>query len=140
MDKIEKHDAIDKFEKALLQHAPVTCPLTHVFTPGLYMRKVEIPAGTILTSKIHKTEHQFVLLKGKVSVMVDDVVQYLEAPYHGITKAGTRRVVLTHEPTIWITFHATDKNTPEEVEEEVIEKHDNKYFTEVEKRILNNKI
>ena len=45
------------------------------------------------------------------------------APFHGITKAGTRRALRIIEDTIWTTFHPTDKTTVPEVMEELIEAH-----------------
>lgn len=43
------------------------------------------------------------------------------APFVGITKAGTRRVLVTHEDTEWTTVHATEKTDPNEIEEEITE-------------------
>ena len=80
--------------------------LTHRFTPGLYIREIYMPAGSVLSTKIHKTEHPFVISAGKVSVYSgNDGPQYIEAPYTGITKPGTRRFLVVHEDTIWTTFH-----------------------------------
>ena len=33
-----------------------------------------------------------------------------------ITKPGTKRVLYTHKDTVWVTFHATDKTTVEDLE------------------------
>lgn len=82
----------------------------HRFTPGLYIRQIFIPARTILTSRIHLTEHPFVISKGDISVWTKDTgTQRLRAPYSGITKPGTRRLLFAHDDTIWTTFHATDE-------------------------------
>lgn len=79
----------------------------------------------VCTSKIHKTEHQFIVSKGKAEVWVPgDGWQLIVAPYHGITKAGTRRALKIIEETIWTTFHPTDKTNLAEVEAELIEAHD----------------
>lgn len=97
-----------------------------------------MPKGTLLTSKIHKTEHPFIVSKGKVSVWLDEGEEVLiEAPYCGITLPNTRRVLYIHEDCIWTTIHATDKTTPEEVEEEIIQKHDNELLTQEEKEKFN---
>ncbi len=83
-----------------------------------------MPKGMTLTSKIHKTEHQYVVLSGKVSVYIPGAgVQIIEAPYVGITKAGTRRVLYIHEDTRWITFHPTEETDMDKVEEALIEPH-----------------
>jgi len=112
---------VDNMQAVLLKLPQTDCPLTHRFTPNLYTREIFMPKGTLIISKIHKTEHPFVIVKGKVSVWVEEIgtVTYT-APYVGITKPGTRRVLYIHEDCSWLTFHATDKTTPEEVEADVI--------------------
>ena len=76
----------------------------------------------VLTSKIHKTEHPYFVMKGDCSVMTDDKVIRIKAPYWGITKPGTKRILYMHEETVWITVHATKLKDPKEVEAEIIAK------------------
>ena len=121
-----KKNSIDKLEVLIVSGNTIECPIIHRFTPGMYIREMFAPAGTLLTSKIHLTEHPFIVSKGKLSVWNDiGKEEKIEAPYCGITKKGTRRVMLIHEDTVWTTFHATDKLTPEEVEAEIIQPHIN---------------
>src|SRR3989442_15642842 len=97
------HIRIDQLEQALLSYPEqlIDLPLVHRFTPGLYTREIFNPAGTLLTTKIHKTEHPFVIAQGRVSVFVPgEKVVHLRAPYVGVTKAGTRRIIYVHEDTI----------------------------------------
>ena len=105
---------------------PTTLPIVHRFTPGMYIREIFMPAGSLLTSKIHKTEHPFVVSKGRLSVYseVDGPLE-VEAPYTGITKPGTRRLLFIHEDTIWTTFHATDLTDVDEIEAAIIDKRTN---------------
>ena len=49
-------------------------------------------------------------------------IKTIQAPHHGVTKPGTKRAIFTHEDCVFVTVHATDCTTPEEVEEEVIAK------------------
>ena len=105
------------------------CGETHTFTPGLYGRRFTMPAGTLLTSKIHNSEHQFVILSGCVSVWTkEDGCIDLVAPHNGITKPGTRRLIIAHTDTVWMTFHATDETDLELIEEKIIMKHSNPYL------------
>ena len=95
--------------------------LRHVFTPGLYARELSLPRGTIVVTKIHNTEHPFVVSKGVVRVFIEGVGwETITAPYLGVTKPLTRRVALIVEDCVWTTFHPTDKTTPEAVESDVI--------------------
>lgn len=122
-------DRIDELEAAMVENLTVIeCPLRHFFTPGLYAREVTLPAGALVTSKIHKTEHPFTVSKGKLKIRVDDEEWVsIEAPYTGITKAGTRRVALIEEETIWTTYHSnpTDTQDLDELEGLIIEDRDN---------------
>jgi quercetin dioxygenase-like cupin family protein len=101
-------------------------PLTHRFTEGMYVREIFMPAGAIVTSKIHKTQHPFAVLRGRVKVWVEnDEWQTLEAGHLGITEAGTRRLLLVLEDTVWVTFHATELRDVEAIEHAILEPHTN---------------
>jgi len=97
-------------------------PVKHTFAGGCYVREIFNPAGLLLMTKIHKKEHPFFLMKGKMSILTEDGIKVVEAPYSGVTQPGTKRAIYTHEDCVFITVHATEKQTPEEVEEEVIAK------------------
>jgi hypothetical protein len=118
------HDLVDRFEESIVGSGlPLAqFPVVHRFTPGLYIREIFMPAGSVLTSKIHKTEHPFVISKGVVSVWTaEEGTITLNAPYTGITKPGTRRVLFIHEDTIWTTFHVGEENNVEAIENRIIE-------------------
>ena len=119
---------IDEFELSMLATQKVIdLPLKHRFTPGIYTREIFMPKGSIATSKIHKIEHPFVVTQGKVSVYIPGIgVEHIEAPYIGITKAGTRRVLYMHEDTVWITFHPNEENETdlEKIEAKLLERHE----------------
>lgn len=116
--------AVDALEVEMMKHPGVELPLVHRFTPGLYTREIHMPAGALIVSKIHRTEHQFIVSRGRLAVMTDlGEWEEIVAPYHGITRPGTRRVLYIIEDTVWTTFHATDKTDPESVERDIIEPH-----------------
>jgi hypothetical protein len=109
---------LNKLECALVvfdKHCPEEVPTFHRFTPGMYIREVHVPAGTIFTSVTHKTQHPFVLSKGVCDICneVGDVERY-HAPYTGITEPGTRRVFLVHEDMVLTTFHVTEITDPDQ--------------------------
>lgn len=126
---VNKNSEVLNAAEALLEDLPsVEIPLTHRHTTGLYIREVLIPKGTILTTRIHKTEHPFFLMQGEVSVGSDmDGSQRLKAPYVGITQPGTRRIIYAHEDTIWVTVHATNEIDPDVIAEEITEQPDNPF-------------
>ena len=105
------------------KYQPVDCPLEHTFTPGLYSRKIFMPAGTIVISEKHKTRHQYCILEGVVSVFIEGKGwEILQAGHTGITEAGTQRLLKIEDDCTWITYHATEFTTVEEVHEHIIEK------------------
>jgi hypothetical protein len=106
--------SIDEMEAELMKHPQAQCEWIHRFTPGMYIREIFIPAGTLLTSRIHCTEHPYMVTMGLCSVSLDgapgELIDARDHTFLGITKAGTRRVIHVIEPTIWITFHPNPSN------------------------------
>ena len=96
-------------------------PLNHYFTPGLYVREILLPAGSILTSKIHLTEHPFILSAGEAVVWSPDQgTVYVKAPFVGITKPGTRRIIYATTDCVWLTCHATEETDLNVIEKSII--------------------
>lgn len=116
--------AVDVLEARLRELPQAEMPVRHAFTPGFYVRQIFIPAGTLLTSKIHRTRHPFVITRGDISVWTKQAgVQRFSAPHTGITEPGTRRVLFAHAATVWTTFHATELTDLEAIEAELILPH-----------------
>lgn len=117
---VDHNSRQDELEALMLAYPKVECPLDHVFTDGLYSRTILMPAGTMVSSRIHKTQHQFVVSKGCALVRVNDEEwQKIEAPFLGITEAGTRRILLIISDCVWSTFHPVDIKPEDESEESV---------------------
>jgi hypothetical protein len=125
LPSVTYHDKVDRLQVSLAKFPQVDMPLTHRFTPGLYVREIFMPKGSLVISKIHKTEHPYAILKGHAAVLTEDgAVQQIKAPFIGITKAGTRRVLFVHEDCVWATFHTTNLTDLAAIEEQIIEKRD----------------
>lgn len=138
MDAVIKNidGSINELEKFILNELPPTTEkLRHIFTPGLYAREFHAQPNTLWISREHRTEHIFIVSMGSVTVWVDGKEQYIEAPYIGVTKPGTRRTLLVHEDgLIWTTFHANPDNKNEnEIVEWITEEHNNPLLNEEEK-------
>tara|TARA_Y100000310_G_scaffold42346_1_gene39648 strand:+ start:170 stop:808 length:639 start_codon:yes stop_codon:yes gene_type:complete len=97
-------------------------PVKHSFADGCYIREIFNPAGLLLVTKIHKKKHPFFLMKGKMSILTEEGIKHIEAPHHGITNPGTKRIIYTHTDCVFVTVHATDSTNIQEIEEEVIAK------------------
>ena len=128
IEAFKKGEFIDNVEAIILDQEPVECIVDDIFTPGLYTRQLFIPAGTILTTKLHKTEHPYVLSMGKVVIYTDDnSFQRIEAPFTGITYPGTRRIIHALTDAVWTTFHVNpdDCRDVATIEDRIIEPHTN---------------
>jgi hypothetical protein len=99
-----------------------SCPLEHTFVDGAYVRQISMPKGMLISSKIHKKTHPYFILSGDVSVVTEQGLVRMKAPFYGITKAGTKRILYTHEDTVWVTVHVTEETDLDKIEEEVIAK------------------
>ena len=94
--------------------------VTHDFADGQYIRTIVMPKGLTGVSEIHAKNHPYFIMQGEVSVFSEKGIQRIKAPYHGITEAGTQRLLYIHEECIWITIHRSDCLTPAEVKAEVL--------------------
>mgnify|MGYP000462780243 CR=1 FL=1 len=119
----------DKIQTETPVEAQVTsddCPLIHSFGGGMYVREIFIPAGILLTGKIHKHEHPNFLMEGKVSMITEDGgARVMEGPQSLMSPAGCKRALFTHTPTWWITVHLNPNGHTEftpEYEDELIAK------------------
>jgi len=97
-------------------------PVKHSFADGCYIREIFNPANELLVTKIHKKEHPFFLMQGEMSILTEDGIKHLKAPYNGITKPGTKRIIYTHSDCIFVTVHATDETDVDKIEQQVIAK------------------
>jgi hypothetical protein len=133
MDEIVEISAIDRIEAELGNYPPVDLPLEHFFPPGLYVRKIFMPAGTYVVTMKHKTTHPFFILKGKVAVLKESPNGGFEteALYcggdMGITKPDTKRFLFNIEDTTWVTCHSNPENIedPDEIVLNIAERTDN---------------
>ena len=97
-------------------------PLKHSFADGCYIREIFNPKGQLLVTKIHKVTHPFFLMKGDMSILMEDGIKRIKAPHYGITPAGTKRIIYCHEDCVFVTVHATKLTDIKAIEEEVIAK------------------
>jgi quercetin dioxygenase-like cupin family protein len=93
----------------------------HSFSPGMYLRKVYRPAGTLIVGKVHKEPHFFLCAKGEIIAWTETGMRHLYAGDVVESKPGTKRVTLAVTDAIGITIHRTDKTDLDDIETELIE-------------------
>jgi len=132
-NKIKFQNKIKEFEAAITKHCQennnqdlnsqitgqTEGAVTHNFADGQYIRQIVMPKGLLVTTKIHAKNHPFFIMKGEASIYSNDGVERIKAPFHGITEAGTKRVLYIHEECTFITVHRTDCLSIDDVVNEI---------------------
>lgn len=110
-----------------LEHVLRGCPdqveiePIHHFSPGVYAREIEIPAGVVIVGKLHKTQHLIMLLSGEVTIYTDEGMKRMTAPQVWQTYPGTKRAIYAHETSRLMTIHPTNETDLEVIETQLIE-------------------
>lgn len=95
---------------------------THHFAGGMYCRKIKIPRGTVVVSKVHKTEHFFIGCEGELQVAGQGETYTIRPGDVVPSPVGTKRVVHALTDVVVLTVHKTDKTVADdELEAELIE-------------------
>ena len=94
----------------------------HFFAGGMYCRKIAIPRGTIIVSKVHKTEHFFIGCVGELQVAGQGETYTVRPGDIVPSPVGTKRVVFALTDVVVLTVHKTDRTTADDgLEEELME-------------------
>ena len=94
--------------------------LRHFFTNnGMYAREIILPAGSVVIGMIKKDEHISVLSAGFVTELTEAGLQHIKAPYTMVSLAGTKRVVIAHETTVWTTIHLSTETDIDKMVEDI---------------------
>lgn len=109
-----------ELESAMRQQEQIEIPTRHVFADGLYAREITIPKGALLTGKIHKHPHLNIISKGDISVLTEEGVKRIRAPFTMVSPAGIKRAGYAHEETVWTTIHASTETDLERLEDQLI--------------------
>lgn len=91
---------------AIEQMDRVICPISHYHAPGVYVREMMIPAGTIAIGHRHKTEHLCTLVQGVAIFYKDDEkpqmmtgpATFVSGTGHKIVYAATDIIVQNAHP------------------------------------------
>jgi len=92
----------------------------HHFAPGIYVRELFIPAGTVLTGKIHRHELMNILVSGTIQVTTDTGVTELTGPKIYNSPPGMKKAAYAITDTIWLNIHPTTETDLVKIEDEFI--------------------
>jgi len=121
-------EQVDRLQAEMVKMPQADLTTEHLFSPGMYMRKVFRPAGTLIVGKVHKEPHFFLCAKGEIIAWTETGMRRLQAGDVVESKPGTKRVTLAVTDAIGITIHRTEKTDLDEIEAELIEPDETALF------------
>ena len=98
----------------------IELPLLHDFAPGVYARRIFMPADTFVIGKTHKTEHLNIVMSGSAWVMVDGEIRLVKGGYVFKSNAGCKKVLKILEDMVWMTVHPTEETDLEKLAVECV--------------------
>ena len=112
-------------------------PLKHTFADGIYIRQMDMKAGSMVVGAIHNHLHVWFLLTGHLAVATEDSIEEFLAPCYVLATPGSKRVIYATEDSIFINIHKNPDNIKDinELESEIV----SKTFEDYEKYINNKK-
>lgn len=126
--QLSTRDKVNIIEAEMFKHEQLELPVKHYFSQGVYARELFIPKGTLLTGKIHKFAQLNIMSQGDMSVMTEDGVKRVKAPFTIVSPPGTKRIAYAHEDTVWTTIHGTDETDLDKIEAHYIAQSEQEYL------------
>ena len=107
---VDMRHLVNRLEDELSKLPQVDCPIRHYFAPGMYAREITIPAGTVVTGAVHKTENLIVVSMGRLKIVTDDGTREVKAGDTVTCPAGMKNAVYAIEDSRWTNFLANPTN------------------------------
>tara|TARA_R110000764_G_scaffold17111_7_gene47128 strand:- start:2878 stop:3429 length:552 start_codon:yes stop_codon:yes gene_type:complete len=102
-------EALQSVENAEVQDETYnTCPVSHKFADGLFIREWESPPNQIVVSEIHKKSNPLFLMEGDVTLLTEAGAERITPPWYTITPAGHKRILYTHTKTKFVNVTRSD--------------------------------
>jgi len=135
-EPISVRDKVNIIEAEILKHPQLDPVVKHHFSPGIYARELHIPAGAILTGRIHKYENLNILSAGEMAVLTEDGMKRVSAPFTVVSPPGTKRVAYAFTDCVWTTILSTDETDPDVIEQFFTAGSEQEYLDFVEQQKL----
>ena len=97
-------------------------PLKHTFADGIYIRQMDMEAGSVVIGAIHNHLHVWFLLTGHLAVATEDSIEEFIAPCYVLAKPGSKRVIYAMEESIFVNVHKNPNNIKDikKLEDEIV--------------------
>ena len=109
-------EKIEKVEEILLKEDQLEIPVQHFFFEGMYIRQIVIPKGTLCTSTYHKRGQFDIMASGEMSVLTEEGIVRIKAPYYAVSNSGLKRLGYAHTDVLWVDIRAMDNIGVEKAE------------------------
>ena len=124
ISEVPSREQIDRLQAEMAKLPQAELETEHFFSPGMYLRRVYRPAGTLIVGKVHKKPHFFLCAKGEIIAWTETGMRKLQAGDVVESQPETKRVTLAVTDSIGVTVHLTDKTNLDEIEQELVEPDD----------------
>jgi hypothetical protein len=114
---IARQSPVWQLQEALKDLPQLPLETLHYFADGMYLRWLYRPKGALIIGKVHKKEHFYLVIQGKVQIERE----VHTAPAVIVSKPGTKRAVLALEDSVCITIHRTNERDLDKIEVELVE-------------------
>lgn len=120
--QVQQAEQVSRLEEHMLALPQAECPVVHHFGPGIYVREVTLPAGTLAIGHAQRFEHLNIMLTGAVAILKDDgTTEVLRAPMIFVGKPG-RKVGFVLETCVWQNVYATEERDIDKLEAMFLDK------------------
>jgi len=120
--QLQQAEQVSQLEQHMLALPQAECPVVHHFGPGIYVREVTLPAGTLAIGHAQRFEHLNIMLTGAVAILKDDgTTEVLRAPMIFVGKPG-RKVGFVIETCVWQNVYATEERDIDKLEATFLDK------------------
>lgn len=112
---------IQVIEDIIRQFPQTEIETRHYFAGGIYEREIHVPQGTIITGKIHLTEHLAKLVHGVLRIISEDQQDVFVGPHTFVSRPGIKRLGYADTDVVFSTFHFVgDKTDLDEIEKSLV--------------------
>lgn len=101
------YDQLRQLEAEIAKLPPVETHETHHFAHGIYGRELFIPAGSVLTGKMHRHSTLNLLIQGEIVVTTPQGMKRLTAPAVFVSPPMTKKAGYAVTDVRWVNVHAT---------------------------------
>jgi hypothetical protein len=101
-------EKVRALQNALAPMEQVETTPEHLFAPGMYVRRLPIPAGLVVVGKMHRHAHPVMLTKGETTILTDKGIERITAPHVWVSEPGAKRVLYTHTDCEFVTVHLNE--------------------------------